>query len=167
LENLQLIDSRIEASSSEEAVHQTNTINNLHQDSFRNNKFAVGGDDHSLLKDESTVEISMNGTETNDNNDSTIHETSDVQDRQEDEDNDIEWITPDNIDKYQAREQKISVNLKKDNLENVKIACMTTDYSMQVCKLDLELDIFIYLDNLRIGYMFYLYFTRMFCYKCD
>jgi RNA-binding protein NOB1 len=136
---LQLTDITIEALSPEGVVYQENAIDDLRQvensDNFRNNNLAVGGNDHSLSKDEP---ISVSDTETNNNNNSIIHEISDVQDHQEDEDNDIEWITPDNIDKYQAKEQKISVNLKKDNLGNMKIACMTTDYSMQVCKIDLS-----------------------------
>jgi len=61
------------------------------------------------------------------------NETFEVQERQEvdDDDDDIEWITPDNIDEYQAKEQNFSD--KKDN-KNMKVACMTTDYSVQVCK---------------------------------
>jgi len=165
LGNLQLTDITIEASSLEGMVYQENAIDNLeNSDNFRNNNLAVGGNGHSLPKDKP---ISVSDTETNNNNDSIVHEISDVQDHQEDEDNDIGWITPDNIDKYQAKEQKISVNLKKDNLENMKIACMTTDYSMQVCKI-----ICLYtMDNLLmsyfINYLYFMIFTRMFCYKCD
>lgn len=134
-------------------IYQENTID-IHQvENSDNFNLAVGGNDHS-------DEISVSDTETNNNNDSIIHETSNVQDHQEDEDNDIEWITPDNIDKYQAKEQKFSVNLKKDSLENMKIACMTTDYSMQVCKIDLRYSL-ISLYEQWSYFINYFYFTTL------
>ncbi|CAB4424919.1 unnamed protein product [Rhizophagus irregularis] len=57
------------------------------------------------------------------------------------DDDDIGWITPDNIDDYQAKEHEFPIDLKKDNLENVKIACMTTDYSMQNILLQMRLNL--------------------------
>lgn len=48
-----------------------------------------------------------------------------------DDDDEEGWITPDNIAKYQEKEQIL--NIKKDENVNIKVACMTTDYSMQVC----------------------------------
>ncbi|CAG8535726.1 9740_t:CDS:2 [Funneliformis mosseae] len=72
-----------------------------------------------------------------------------VESRQVDyDDDDFGWITPDNIDEYQAKEQKFVFNLKKDD-ENMKIACMTTDYSMQNVLLQMRLNL-ISVDGKRI-----------------
>jgi RNA-binding protein NOB1 len=149
LKNLKLTDITDEFSSSEGTNHQRDTVNNPYQvenSEQLNNIDLDNNNDYSLSKNEPIVEISANNA---DKCDTLIHDSDQnsvnqkgneilsVQQQEEyDDDDDIGWITPDNIDDYQAKEQGFSVNLKKDSLENVKIACMTTDYSMQVCKVD-------------------------------
>ena len=128
------------------SLEGTDLGNSEQSNNFQNNIVAGDGEDHSLSKDEPIID-SMNDTETNNNNSIIIHDSNqivnhkeneimDVQNCQEGEDDDIEWITPDNIDKYQAKEQNYSAN---GNIEDMKIACMTTDYSMQVRKVGLEI----------------------------
>ncbi|RIA82016.1 Nin one binding Zn-ribbon like-domain-containing protein [Glomus cerebriforme] len=150
LENLQLTDITVESLSSDGMGHQNGNLYQV-ENSKRSNNIDLAND-HSLSKEEPIVEISVNDTE-KDDNDSIMRdsdpksvnqkkdEISDVRQDEDYDDNDIEWITPDNIDDYQAKEQNSSVNLKKDNLENIKIACMTTDYSMQNVLLQMRLNL--------------------------
>ncbi|KAF0514302.1 Nin one binding Zn-ribbon like-domain-containing protein [Gigaspora margarita] len=62
---------------------------------------------------------------------------------QDDDDDDDEkgWITPDNIMEYQEKEQILSVKTKKDESVDIKVACMTTDYSMQNVLLQMGLNL--------------------------
>lgn len=149
LESLKLTDITAEFSSSEGTDHQKDAVSNLYQvensEQLNNIDF---NNDCSLSKDEQIVEISTHNAEryntsirVSDQNsiNQKRNEISDVHQDEEYDDDDIGWITPDNIDGYQAKEHEFPINLKKDNLENVKIACMTTDYSMQVCKVNLDI----------------------------
>ncbi|GBC05927.1 hypothetical protein RclHR1_06500009 [Rhizophagus clarus] len=152
LENLKLIDI---TSSSEGTDHQRDAVSNFCQieNSEQVNNNNNLNNDYSLSKDEQIGEISANNTNNTEKYNTLIRdsdqnsidqkkdEISDVHQDEEYDDNDIGWITPDNIDDYQAKEQEFSVNLKKDNLENVKIACMTTDYSMQNVLLQMRLNL--------------------------
>ena len=48
-----------------------------------------------------------------------------------DDDSDGDWITPDNISKYIEKDQGLSIDTHEE--EPISVACMTIDYSMQVC----------------------------------
>ncbi|CAI2169687.1 2627_t:CDS:2 [Funneliformis geosporum] len=150
----------------QQQIDESNLVSNLEQLQLQSNIAEVPSperDESDLIMgvDELTLESSMSDTERNNTNCTKINdsdqtsiiqktnETLEVRGRQVDyDDDDIGWITPDNIDKYQAKEQKFTINLKKDN-ENMKIACMTTDYSMQNILLQMRLNL-ISVDGKRI-----------------
>ncbi|RGB36542.1 Nin one binding Zn-ribbon like-domain-containing protein [Rhizophagus diaphanus] len=151
LESLKLTDITAEFSSSEGMDHQRDAVSNLYQvensEQLNNIDF---NKNCSLSKDEPIVEISAHNAEryntsihVSDQNsiDQKRNEISDVHQDEEYGDDDIGWITPDNINDYQAKEHEFLINLRKDNLENVKIACMTTDYSMQNVLLQMRLNL--------------------------
>lgn len=59
---------------------------------------------------------------------STDEGVVDDEEEDDDEDDEVGWITPQNIQKAKSEMQKDIY----DSLEEVKVACLTTDFAMQV-----------------------------------
>ncbi|EXX71105.1 Nob1p [Rhizophagus irregularis DAOM 197198w] len=97
LESLKLADITVEFSSSEGTDHQRDAVSNLYQ-----------------------VENSEQLNNIDFNNDCSLSKDEPIECAHRDEeydDDDIGWITPDNIDDYQAKEHEFPIDLKKDMLK--------------------------------------------------
>lgn len=83
---------------------------------------------HTFKRDEDN----NNCTEVDENNedeyDAEDEENDDNYDNDDDDDGDSDWITPNNIELVK---RKIADELVED-FDNVTVACLTTDYAMQV-----------------------------------
>ena len=96
----------------------------------------------SEAKDETKVENSQNVDSNNNENKNLSESASDsnnnsyVNDGEGEEENDEDdegWITPSNLEKVKKMSQVESEQQEINNLE-LKVACMTSDFAMQVCK---------------------------------
>ncbi|CAG8439831.1 11424_t:CDS:2 [Cetraspora pellucida] len=106
-------------------------------DNYKNLKKAENdtqfGDNHENLKRDEIEKVENEKAE----NEKAENDTPVFQ--YEDDDDEEGWITPDNIMKYQEKEQILEMKTKKD--ENIKVACITTDYSMQNVLLQMGLNL--------------------------
>jgi len=121
---------------------ETNDAENSLEESFKKIDIKEGEEEEEGEKDSNNNQVSESekNLNTDEIDEEKANEANNEEDDSEDED-EAGWITPSNLEEV----KKMNLNELEEDIShlNVKVACMTSDFAMQVGKIMKQITIFI------------------------
>ncbi|RHZ47774.1 hypothetical protein Glove_567g9 [Diversispora epigaea] len=132
-------DSNDNGKSSNNEIPETLITNDKNNNIDNNDNIEVSLNNNNSDIDEAEIITSQENTLESSNIQDKEKEKEEEKEEDGDDDGDGEWITPDNIKNY--KEQKYNIKAKNKRDLYMKVACITTDYTMQNVLLQMRLNL--------------------------